>query len=39
LGRKIPVGTGAQREDEEEDELAAEAATVIGGPTEVEGQG
>lgn len=34
LGRKIPVGTGAanyEEETEEERELAAEAATVIGG--------
>ncbi|MGH7192686.1 MAG: DNA-directed RNA polymerase subunit beta', partial [Candidatus Saccharimonadales bacterium] len=30
LGRKIPVGTGAGEEDEEEDPLAAEADTMIG---------
>jgi DNA-directed RNA polymerase subunit beta' len=31
LGRKIPVGTGAKDDDEEaEDELAAEANTVMG---------
>jgi DNA-directed RNA polymerase subunit beta' len=33
LGRKIPVGTGA--EEEEEDELEAEANTVIGKPEAV----
>jgi DNA-directed RNA polymerase subunit beta' len=33
LGRKIPVGTGARGQDEEtEDELAAEANTVMGRP-------
>jgi DNA-directed RNA polymerase subunit beta' len=39
LGRKIPVGTGAVDEDEEEDgQLAAEAAQIIGDETAVESE-
>jgi DNA-directed RNA polymerase subunit beta' len=34
LGRKIPVGTGARKDEDEIDELAAEADTIIGQPAE-----
>jgi len=41
LGRKIPVGTGAKSdEEEEEDELRAEAEQIIGAPPQgVENEG
>ncbi len=34
LGRKIPVGTGAKKDEDEADELAQEANTIIGEPAE-----